>query len=236
MQVSLKSAFILLLFFCFFSELKSQDSLYLRYNTFGAELQVGLPFHDFKPLRESRDADIKKMQFPAKVTNDYPYIPYIQGEFLYLIKYFEFGILLSYATTGSGVHYADYSGEYKFEDFLSNYEYGFVIKSRSANEDVPFKTQFWTELGFSSLSYRTKEYLRIYDRTYIYSTNKITNTKNYAEIGLRANYYYKGFYFNGGISYFYEFPSDFYLLIEEPYNLDFGFKGIRAHLGVGYKL
>jgi len=232
MQVSLKSVFILLLFFCFFSELKSLDSLYLRYNTFGAELQVGLPFHDFKTLQEARDASLKEMQFPA---NDYPYIPYIQGEFLYLGKQVEFGVLISYATTGSRVHYADYSGEYKYDDFLSNYEYGFVIKSRSANENAPFKTQFWAELGFSSLSYIKKENLRIYDRTYIYSENRITNTKHYVEMGFRANYYYKAFYFNGGVSYFYEFPRDFYILIEKPNNIDFGFSGVRAHLGVGYK-
>lgn len=235
MQVPLKLALLIFLILCFSNELKSKDSLNIRYNTWGIELQCGYAAHDVKVIQDARDKALKEFQFTAKVTDDYPNIPYIQGEFLHYGEIFEFGVLFSYVTTGSRVHYADYSGEYKFDDFLSNYECGLVLKTRSANEDAPFRIQAWGELGFSSIRYRSEEILRINNIGTTESNSKIKNTVNYLELGIRANYYYKGFYFNCGSSYFAEFPNDIHFLIEKPYDLNFGFSGVRAHIGVGYK-
>ncbi|HPI19405.1 MAG TPA: hypothetical protein PKY56_03470 [Candidatus Kapabacteria bacterium] len=235
MQVSLKLIVFAILFLCLLTELKSKDSLNLRYNTWGIELQSGFAAHDVKVIQNARDKALKEFEFPAKVTDDYPNIPYIQGELLHYGKIFDFGFSFSYVTTGSRVHYADYSGEYKFDDFLSNYEYGLVLKTRSANEYAPFRIQAWGELGISSLKYRTEEILKVNNSGFTKSTAEIKNTVNYIELGARTNYYYNGFYFNCGVSYFAEFSHEIHFIIEDPYDLNFGFSGVRAHLGVGYK-
>ncbi len=124
--------------------------------------------------------------------------------------------------------------KFKYDDVISNYEYGILLKTKSADENRIFRIQFYGEFGATSIVFKSTELHRIgTEPTKI--SDKITNTINFIELGLRPNFYYKGFNFSAGASYYFELPPDVYFLIEKPIDLNIGFSGVRPHLGVGYK-
>ncbi len=224
MQTQIK--IITLLFVLISSNLYSQTNYPFDMEPgFGFELQIGYPTLNLDPLKETRDNGLTSFEFPAKVTDDYPHLPYFQGELLYCSKLFDLGLAFSFLTTGTRVHYSDYSGEYKFDNVISNYEYGLIIKTKDVNRDSPYGVQSYVEVGYSSLRMKSTEYILIGNQKQS-NDDLFTNTLLFCELGLKGNYYFDNFIASIGISYFLEFENE----------LSIGFDGFRAHIGIGYRL
>jgi hypothetical protein len=189
------------------------------------ELQTGFASYDFSSIIKARNEAIKTLPFPAKVTDDYPKNPYFQFEIDYIMKSIELGIVYSHLSTGSRVQYADYSGEYLFDNIISNNEYGIIMKTKGADELQPLKLQFFGEIGLSYTNIKSSEYLRVFEESNTYK-DEFENSIYYLELGAKLNYYYYGFISGLGVSFFLE-PSK---------ELTIGFEGIRAHISIGYEL
>lgn len=218
---------LIIIFILFSANLQSQmKSPFELVPGLGIELQIGYPSFNLDPLKEARNKGISSFEFPAKVTDDYPHIPYIHGEILFCSKIVEIGVAYSFLTTGSRVHYADYSGEYKFDNSISNSEYGLVIKTMSFNDQSSYGIQFFGELGIATLRMKSEEYIMIGNEKQS-SNDLFTNKMSFGEIGLNGNYYLgMNFIVSVGVSYYIELEKV----------LTIGFDGFRAHTGIGYRI
>jgi hypothetical protein len=225
MQISIKLIIIIGLIISHSVLSKDIDSLISKDDSFGIEFHTGYPSYHFNDLIEARNKALMVLPFPAKVTDDYPHIPYLHGEALIIEKYFEFGLAFTFVTTGSRATYSDYSGEYRYDNVISNYEYSLILKTRGPENSKPFKMQLYCQLGSSNIKIKSTENIRIKNESNNFSENLSASIK-FLELGVNAGYYYKRFTFNAGVSYYVE--------LEEV--LSIGFTGIRAHLGTGFRL
>ncbi|MDT3740294.1 MAG: hypothetical protein RO257_12435 [Candidatus Kapabacteria bacterium] len=223
----LKISIIFIILFYFNNEIYAQFGSSSEDEDIGIYigLQGGYATYDIKSIIDARNKSILSLPFNAKITDDYPENPYFHGEILLLLHDFELGASLSLISTGTRVYYADYSGEYKFDNVISNFEYGIIIKTPGASETQPFKVQLSGEIGVSSVDIKSTEYLRVFNDSE--SNSDIFNNKIlFFEFGVKLNYYFEGIIASVGASY----------VVEPQKELTISFEGLRGHLTLGYKL
>jgi len=222
LKISVTSFILILLFYQ--NSFTQIDTLNQESKIFGIYVMSGLASYNIDDLSEARDKGIKQLNFPAEVTDDYPNNPLISAELTLLRERIEIGIGLNWISTGTRVHYADYSGEYKYENIVNNFEYTLILKSRKRNL-TPFNFQLALELGKKTITVKTKETLRILDQSKVNS-----DTFNYSTWIIKAG---------GRLSYHFSdwevFIGALYCL--EPQNeITLKFSGIRAIAGVGFRI
>lgn len=190
----------------------------LEFNT------VYTPFN-IDALVDSRDIAIAQLPFPAKVTDDFPHNPMLQGSIMLDFGYMKFGLSASFLSTGTRVHYADYSGEYKFDNVITTDEISLLFKLPIKLGNPKINMNMLGEIGFSTITSTSEEFLRIFDKEDVYK-DKLDNSVNFFALGLDANYSFGNFFAGGGVR--------FMTIPENEINIDF--EGVRVHIGVGYRI
>ena len=172
--------------------------IFLSLINYGQEINFGLQvgYGNYKMtslqnLTQSLAAPLPSHE--AAIISEYPPNVYLQAEanLTFIDNKFSIGMVASVNSTGSRVHYSDYSGSYRFDAMLSDYTLGSIFKARLFRfSKIDIKA--YSEFGFSSTTLTIEEYFQIdseiYGRRQSYDSSPA-----YLEPGLRANYSFGAF-------------------------------------------
>lgn len=190
---------------------------------------------DLKNLLDQRLSEIDS-RIDAQITDKFPgYITHTIDA-SYGIKDHEFGLKLTYLTTGGKIAYSDYSGEYMEKLTLNGYRIGALYRNHFAKVQLSkaCNISFFGELSpgiiFSKLDYES--YIKLGDDKENIPDNISCNMTGFTilpQIGAKFNIPYNiGFLLTGG--YDFEFGSK----IKNDTDIRADWSGIRINAGVSY--
>lgn len=152
---------------------------------------LGYAGYDINSLKSSFALIPNQLDFPAKVTDNFPNIPYISGEFLFDFKDFSFGLFYDDILTGGRIAYSDYSGEYNLDSRISSSTLGFIVFIK-LDENEYFDYGVNLKGGFCNVTNEVSETITIQN-----ISNTVKSSISYdhfnLEIDGRLNFYYSIF-------------------------------------------
>jgi len=169
-------------------------------------LTIGYRTVDVSKLRDINEQILTQLPFPAEITDDYPFFPSFQLEAnLSLGKKLDFGLFYSYHTTGSRIHYQDYSGEYKLDNILNLHQFGAMLKLLSYDnprEGFPVKLEVYLEAGLNTTEFKSSESITLGEgethQLDFVEEFETSNQSFYLEPGARLLYFFGKF--NAGLT------------------------------------
>jgi len=155
----------------------------------------------FSIFRKANDRDVMNARFPAMITDDFPVTPvYRFGLNSTLIDSLILSITGFWHSTGSRVHYADYSGEYRSDIIFNTKGIGLGLTKFFPTITKSLQLGLGIETGYFEKDYYFSGYARIgsetveeksdYNESGIYIEPEIIlayNTDNYF-VGLSLSY------------------------------------------------
>lgn len=207
------------------------------------EISIGAGTYYMKDLKYLNDIALKRLAFDAKITDDFPMTPYYSVSLIPIFDFFlNVGIFGSYYSTGSRIHYKDYSGEYTYDNLIKSYNPGVTIRIKLVDKKVLLKQ--YNNVSYSFTSLKIKEDIRVSE---IESSEEIEfKAKSFlVESGLKLDYtFYKSIGVGMNIGYLLDFRDIFYLkgnedaiLVENEYSdrkIQSNWSGIRIGFTLFY--
>ncbi len=156
-------------------------------------VQAGYGSYKMASLHNLNESLADPLPSDDVIISDYPSNLYFQteAELAFIDNKFSIGIAASVNSTGSRVHYSDYSGSYRFDALLSDYTIGSIFKARLFRvSKIDIKA--YSEFGFSSTTLTIDEYFQI-DSEINERRQTYDSSPAYLEPGFRANYRFGAF-------------------------------------------
>jgi len=181
--------------------------------------------YDINDYKSSFGTIPQQLDFPAKVTDNFPNVPYLSGEFLLEFKKLSFGLFYNNISTGGRIAYSDYSGTYHLDSKINTSTFGLVIFIK-AHENEYFDIGLNIKGGYCDMANDVSETINIQDIKNITKSSSGYSFLN-LEVGGRVNFYYSIF----------RLGVDFGLLTEFENATNVSWEGTRYALilGVRYK-
>lgn len=163
---------------------------------------IGMAEFSMNELKKFNDSYAKMFDFDARVVDNFPSNYYNTVSFLQKIhQNIYFGLEYSNASTGSRIHYKDYSGVYYNDYILKSNSFGFLSEFKI----ISFKRFFLNgNIGFSIISSKMKTHENcsllsneIWDSKDTYKSDEVAlsfglspwyQINNYLAIGLNCSY------------------------------------------------
>ncbi|MCK5742373.1 MAG: hypothetical protein KAH48_09160 [Chlorobi bacterium] len=125
-------------------------------------MKTQLNFPDFHFFQDINDQIVTQLPFDAKVVDDFPVSPVYKFD----INWKEFNSFIISITgfwhsTGSRIHYEDYSGEYHSDIIVNATGFGFGLTKFFAMSNSPMQLGLTIDFGFFEKDYRFEDYTRI---------------------------------------------------------------------------
>ena len=137
-------------------------------------------------LKEFNKEYIRSFPIDLTVVDDFPMRPFYGIEFSNKIKKIEFGGEVFYNTTGSKIHYEDYSGEVIFKQKVSATSVGALFKCYLVDLDK-FCWNFNTGLSVSSTKLGIYETIKVFEDS-INDNYKFTSSEFRGRLGTEFSY------------------------------------------------
>lgn len=210
----------------------------IAWSQFSVNYSVGYATYEMKDLKDQA-LDISRMSAlpnKAKLTDNFPAYWTHNIEGLYKKGKEEYGIRLSYLTTGAKIAYADYSGAYEVKLTTNGYRLGLIARYyfvETKIEKLPIS--FFAEVSPAAIYsvYKVKENLKLYSNgTTVPVVSEEADDNEiifYLEprIGTRLSITNK-MYFMLGCGYDFSFGKEFGA------SLGIDWTGLRLNGGIGY--
>lgn len=193
-------------------------------NSISLEFGAGFINQDLDDLKNARDEALPSLPVNAQVTDDYPMNPVFKFSGFLGNNSFKYGLSLTHYSTGSRIHYADYSGSYTFDNILTYREYCVLFKLPVTNEEDMLDINFSGEIGFYEFTLKSNEIIKIGKQKEV-SKDSFEESDLLFAIGFDANYIIHDFILGGSLK----------IIRYGEEKLTVGFQGIRGFINVGYR-
>jgi hypothetical protein len=152
----------------------------------GIELEFGIGSYKMENLKELNKYIQKEIAFKTEITDNFPVFPCFKASAFLLNNQKQFGLSISFHSTGSRISAQDFSGEYKYDNLLKAYLAGLFIQA-PARKIGKMQLEGRLEGGMIYSELRHEEFLQLYDTVYINNSNQFKSINAYIEPGLRLS-------------------------------------------------
>jgi len=190
-------------------------------------------------LKDFNSNIIQSLPVDAKIVDNFPQTGFIEGNLLYNFKAIYLGGSFIYHSTGSRISYNDYSGELKYDQIVSSYSFGPIVKFKLFKEKrVNINPYISTNIIYTD--FRFEETQVIFNEEISYDT-KMQSAGIIFNIGLEALYKYKWTALGVFIGYSQDTFGELYLDGQKVYNesgnqIRTNWSGIRYGLNMNFEI
>jgi hypothetical protein len=146
--------FILMVSIINISLYANTDSLRTRTATVEGSVMMGYAQYNVSSLQLAIDESLTQLiknNIPAKIIDNFPNRPFYSLEITLIGNTdFSFGLKYAFISTGARISYADYSGEYKYDNLLNCSQYGINLRFATENMGSNFRLDYMVGGGIVS--------------------------------------------------------------------------------------
>lgn len=190
-------------------------------------------------LKDFNSNALQSLPVEAKVVDNFPQTGFFEGNLLYNFKKIYLGVSFTYQTTGSRISYIDYSGELKYDQIVSSYSIGPIIKLK-LNREKRLNFNPYISTNIINSSYRLEEKVVLFTEEDNNSTD-LESSGILINFGLEVIYKYEWIGAGVFIGYTQDTYGDLFLDGEEVYlegsnQFSTNWSGIRYGINITFEL
>lgn len=173
------------------------------------EACVGSATYKMNDLKNVNETVSLSLPFNTEITEDFPGFVYNKFIISYSFKrFFTLGVFWSYNSTGSRIHYKDYSGEYRFDNIISSHMPGIDIKYTIIDNVIDLS--MYNDAGFAFTNLFVQEELKVFEFVESDEMNFIAHSFQ-TEPGIKAEYSWKFLNFGIFFGYLFDFNKTLHI-------------------------
>jgi len=204
---------------------------------------TGIGTYSLGDLKKLNEDLMLGMPVATKVVNSFPPYPFFRFSALWENEKLGLGISVSHCSTGSRIHYADYSGTISMKQLIRCNSFGIPFHVKlTKKEDSKAKVYFQLEPGIVMTRDVLRQYMSVYEET-VKDDYTFTSESMYALAGFSCRYQLKkvsfmaglGYFFDTGGKLFFEGNSEQWLVDNSNDPIKSNISGLRLDISVGIR-